>query len=296
MEDYLLYGEVNQAGNYTVHKGRKRNTIQFVGIQKFDKKWRDLVSESVRLLHTLKHPNILRFLEWYETTLHIWVVTELTDGGSLADILDQDDTIPLSRLNQFTLDLVAGLHYIHSRQLVHCDLQPSKILLDSSGILKLSDFSMAQSADAATRWTSMALWQGAERCYQELTNSGQKAADVTKLAVSARHILTLTVPSPFYAAPELVWEGRCSIASDLWSLGCVIWELATGRCPFAGSNAAELLYAIAHHQVSLPCVEAKTVDDSATNWDSVVEGLLAKNPEKRMGWQRLMVLMGLHDD
>ena len=296
MEDYLLCGEVSQSGNYSVHKGRKRKTIQFVGIQKFEKKWKDLVSESVRLLHTLKHPNILTFLEWYETSLHIWVVTELTDGGSLADIMDQDSPIPLPRLAQFALDLVTGLRYIHSQQLVHCDLQPSKILLDSSGLLKLSDFSMAQSISAASRWTPTALWQGAERCYQELTNSGQKQLDVVKLAVSARHMSTLTVPSPFYAAPELIWEGRCSSASDLWSLGCVFWELATGRCPFLGSNAAELLYAIAHQQVSLPCVETKTVEDVGVNWHAVVDGLLVKTPRERTDWEGLADLICLHDE
>lgn len=294
MEDYLLYGEVSAAGNYTVHKGRKRNTTQFVGIHKFEKKWKDLVSESVRLLHTLNHQNILAFLEWYETSLHVWVVTELTNGGTLADLMDQDGPVPLASLGHFSFDLAAGLHYIHSRQLIHCDLQPSKILLDSNGLLKLSDFSLAQSTSAVRQWSPVALRHGAELYFQELTDSGQKPVEVAEMAVSARHTSIWTAPSPFYAAPEVVWEGKCSSASDLWSLGCVIWELATGCCPFLGTNAAELFHAIAHQQISLPRVETNTEEDVVINWQSVIDGLLTKSPQERMEWEGLMDAAQLH--
>ena len=85
----------------------------------------------MRLVHSLDHVNILRFFEWYETSKHVWVITELANGGSLADILDQDGTIPFPNVTSFLVDIIAGLNYLHCRQIVYCDLQPSKVIITS---------------------------------------------------------------------------------------------------------------------------------------------------------------------
>lgn len=81
----------------------------------------------VQLMHLLDHDNVLRFLEWYETPQHIWVITELAIGGSLRDILEQDGFIPGPNIGAFVSDIVAGLDYIHSRGVIYCDLQPGKV-------------------------------------------------------------------------------------------------------------------------------------------------------------------------
>ena len=78
-------------------------------------------------MHSLDHDNVLKFLEWYETPKHIWVITELATGGSLADILEQDGCIPPPNLNNFVSDVAKGLHYLHSRNIIYCDLQPKKV-------------------------------------------------------------------------------------------------------------------------------------------------------------------------
>ena len=79
-------------------------------------------------MHSLDQNNILKFLEWYETPKHIWVITELATGGSLADIIEQDGHIPLPHLKDFINDIANGLHYLHSRSILYCDLQPKKVL------------------------------------------------------------------------------------------------------------------------------------------------------------------------
>lgn len=80
-------------------------------------------------MHSLDHSNVLKFLEWYETPKHIWVITELATGGSLADILEQDGSIPPPYLNDFVSDVVKGLYYLHSRNILYCDLQPRKVYI-----------------------------------------------------------------------------------------------------------------------------------------------------------------------
>ena len=81
----------------------------------------------VRISHPLDNKNVLKFCEWYETPEHIWVITELAVGGSLKDILEQDGFISTSELPSFIKDIAAGLNYIHSRGVIYCDLQPSKV-------------------------------------------------------------------------------------------------------------------------------------------------------------------------
>lgn len=81
----------------------------------------------VRIMHSLDNKNVLKFIEWYEAPQHIWVITELTVGGSLRDMLEQDGFIPLSELPNFLKDITTGLSYIHSKGIIYCDLQPSKV-------------------------------------------------------------------------------------------------------------------------------------------------------------------------
>ena len=75
----------------------------------------------------LDHAHVLMFHEWYETPKHIWVITELASGGTLADILEQDGCIPFPQVVDFVRDIASGLSYVHSRQIVYCDLQPHKV-------------------------------------------------------------------------------------------------------------------------------------------------------------------------
>ena len=79
------------------------------------------------LRHALQHRNVVQFLEWYETPQHVWVITELANGGTLADILAQDGCIATNQIAGFTQDISRGLEHIHSENIVYCDLQPCKV-------------------------------------------------------------------------------------------------------------------------------------------------------------------------
>ncbi len=78
-------------------------------------------------MHFLDHQNILKFSEWYETPKHIWVITELASGGSLGEIIEQDGSIPAEKVGGFVGDIASGLHFLHSRHILYCDLQPRKV-------------------------------------------------------------------------------------------------------------------------------------------------------------------------
>ena len=75
----------------------------------------------------LDHTHVIMFHEWHETLKHIWMITELANGGTLADILEQDGCLPFPQVVDFVSDIVSGLSYVYSRQIVYCDLQPHKV-------------------------------------------------------------------------------------------------------------------------------------------------------------------------
>lgn len=157
MENYLLCGELCSSAetqrngfnrlspDIVVYKGRRKGSVQFVGIHRHNKQDKKYVengvspyfhgypnigkvpSRQVQLMHSLDHSNVLQFVEWYETPQHIWVITELAVGGSLAELLKQDGYLPDTILDEFVRDIVAGLNYIHSKGILYCDLQPAKV-------------------------------------------------------------------------------------------------------------------------------------------------------------------------
>jgi eukaryotic-like serine/threonine-protein kinase len=138
-----------------------------------------------------------------------WVYLEMPyyEGGSLAQRLRQGPVAP-----DETLDLAAGLgrglDELHRHDVVHRDLKPSNVLLDAEGVAALSDFGLARSADST-----------------RITAEGQ------------------IVGTPHYLAPELIEGREATVASDVYALGCVLYESLTGAPPFAGRGAAAIGFA-----------------------------------------------------
>nr|XP_054750014.1 serine/threonine-protein kinase ULK4-like [Lytechinus pictus] len=126
MENFILYDEIRQTETSTMYKGRRKGSVNFVAIHCIDKARRSEVTNRVRLSHELSHPNVVEFYEWYETTNHLWLIVELCTGGSLEHILSQDGHFPEQAVRDFGLDLVRGLHYIHSVGMLFSDFKPSK--------------------------------------------------------------------------------------------------------------------------------------------------------------------------
>ena len=84
----------------------------------------------MRLTHEIHHSNIVAFHEWYETSNHLWLVVELCTGGSLETVISQDSYLPESAIKKFGVDLVTGLHQIHSLGILFSDIRPSKVSLN----------------------------------------------------------------------------------------------------------------------------------------------------------------------
>eukprot|EP01119_Soliformovum_irregulare_P021022 TRINITY_DN6904_c0_g1_i1.p1 TRINITY_DN6904_c0_g1~~TRINITY_DN6904_c0_g1_i1.p1 ORF type:complete len:1184 (+),score=269.21 TRINITY_DN6904_c0_g1_i1:793-4344(+) len=248
MNDFSIIEEIG-SGKSVVYKSRRKKTVNFYAIKSVDKEHKHRVMNEVDILHDLNHENIVKFFEWYETPHHLWLIVEFCVGSDLKNLLKQDSKLPECTIRMFGQDLISGLSYLHSNGIIYCDLKPSNILIDGSGVLKLCDFALSRRiADAHIR------------------NPGEHSRRGT----------------PCYMAPEcFAEEGVFSRLSDLWSLGCVLYEMAMGRPPFLSGTLTDLMTHILREEYpAVPSSVSPPLRD-------LLAGLLHKDPRQRLDWKHL---------
>ncbi|KPI89109.1 putative protein kinase [Leptomonas seymouri] len=241
MNNYVLNDEIGQGAFSTIYKGRYRSTTEFYAIASIDKSRRERVVNCVQLLRSMRHPNVIEFHNWYETNNHLWIITEYCTGGDMSTVLKSNIQLKTAAVQAYGRDIAVGLMYIHSKGVVYNDLQTRNLLMDSTAMLRFHDFSLACHFNEAT----------------------------------SRPL----IGTPLYMAPELFMCDKpiFSVASDLWSFGCVLHELATGKPPFAATDLETLLTEI----LTSPTPRVDTMPGS---FQTLLNGLLAKDPLKRYTW------------
>ncbi|KAK7507746.1 hypothetical protein BaRGS_00000711, partial [Batillaria attramentaria] len=275
MENFVLYEELGKGDHSIIYKGRRKGTISFVAIHCIDKCKRPEVTNTVRMTHDISHPNVVQFHEWYETSNHLWLVVELCTGGSLADILSQDHNLPESSIRDFGIHLVTGLHYIHSLGILFHDLRPTKILLDTSGVLKFADFGLSKVegenleelflkfAEAGEQWNI----QSAEEMMKQISTTG----------------------CPTYMAPELFQGGEPSVLTDLWALGCIFYEMYAGHPPFLGESYEITKEKVLNKEFPTPKVKGSRISAKPSpEFLNLLESMLQKDSTRRLGWPGLV--------
>ena len=280
MENYILYDEIGRGEHSIVYKGRKKGTIEFVAIHCVEKCKRFELRNIVRLTHEMDHPNIVRFREWYETTNHIWMVVELCTGDSLDVVLSQDKRLPEDAIRRFGAEIVKALFYIHSLGILYCDLKPSRIMLDGAGVLKLSDFALSR-VEGEDDFFEFLQEEDEDQTYKDREKEQSKRPK----------------PSPHYMSPEVLSGGPHSKEADLWSFGCVLYELFSGEQPFVADSFPELVAKI--FQDNPPHLSGKgegAANEALQELDNLIQSLLQKDPTKRLGWDGLITHVFWHGE
>uniref|UniRef100_A0AAA9SNA2 Unc-51 like kinase 4 n=1 Tax=Bos taurus TaxID=9913 RepID=A0AAA9SNA2_BOVIN len=268
MENFILYEEIGRGSKTVVYKGRRKGTINFVAILCTDKCRRPEITNWVRLTHEIKHKNIVTFHEWYETSNHLWLVVELCTGGSLEMVIAQDENLPEDVVREFGIDLLTGLHHLHQLGILFCDISPRKILLEGPGTLKFSNFSLAkvEGENLEEFFTLVAAEEG----------GGDSGENVVKKSMKSR-----VKGSLIYTAPEIVRGTDFSITSDLWSLGCLLYEMFSGKPPFFSECVSELIEKICYEDPLPPIPKDSSCPKASSDFINLLDGLLQKDPQKR---------------
>jgi len=203
-----------------------------------------------RAVAALSHPHILEIHDFGREGDVVFAVTELLEGETLRQRLH--GALPWRQAAEIAVSTAEGLAAAHSRGIVHRDLKPENIFLTSDGRVKLLDFGLAR---------------------QERGQPGP--SDPTIVTSTESGTLLGTVG---YMSPEQVRGGKADARSDIFSLGCVIYEMVTGRRAFSGETPADTLVGILREDPKDP---ADLAPDAPESLARVVRRCLFKDPERR---------------
>uniref|UniRef100_A0A7S1QPG5 non-specific serine/threonine protein kinase n=1 Tax=Neobodo designis TaxID=312471 RepID=A0A7S1QPG5_NEODS len=248
LEDYHVVELIGEGGFGKVYRARRRGTGLVVAMKfivkkgKNEKELRSLRQE-IDILTSLNHDNIVMLLDAFETQTEFVVVMEYAKG-ELFEVLEDDRSLPEEQVRGIAKQLVRALQYLHSKRIIHRDMKPQNILVGRNGTVKLCDFGFARAMSCNTM------------------------------------VLTSIKGTPLYMAPELVQEQSYTHTADLWSLGCILYELYYGQPPFYTNSIYTLIQQIVRDPVKFP-------EPISPAFKSFLQGLLTKNASARLNWPGL---------
>lgn len=209
-----------------------------------DENFRRRFQREYQVLRELEHPGVVKVLDYGELNGLVYITMEYLRGQVLSQVLEQyPQGLPLPLLHQVAEQLLGAVDYAHSRNIIHRDLKPDNLMLTENG-LKVMDFGLAA------------------------------ATEMSRLTQTREAFGT-----PAYISPEQVGGGQPGPATDQYTLGVILFELLTGRCPFQGADSMAVIY---QHLTQPPpslCALNRRVPVSV---ESVVLRMLAKEPRHRL--------------
>lgn len=206
--------------------------------------------KEARTMAFIQHPNVARVYDLWEDDASAWVAMELVPGMSLRDVLAERGRLPLYDIELILNQCASALEKLHSAGMVHLDVKPANLIQTPDGTIKLIDFGLAQQSEQT----------------QELLHG-------------------MAYGSAAYLSPEQASGEEVDAASDVYSLGCVIYELLTGRTPFEDPyrtrTSEEMLQAHLNLQPDRPS-EANASAEIPDWCDELVLWALIKDPADRL--------------
>ncbi|KAB8576227.1 hypothetical protein FH972_025755 [Carpinus fangiana] len=186
----------------------------------------EALKREIALLRELKHPHIVSYLgsssDTEKNTLNIFL--EYIPGGSIAKMLVDFGSLSEDIVSKFVRQILIGLAYLHSQDIIHRDIKGANILVDNHGSVKISDFGISKRVqDSKTLLTE---GEGAPKSKAKLNNRVSLQGSV------------------FWMAPEVVKQTAYTRKADIWSLGCLIVEMLTGSHPHPNCTQLQAIFKI----------------------------------------------------
>jgi Tol biopolymer transport system component len=262
---YEIVARIGAGGMGEVYRARdtrldRQVAIKLLHAETADRADRRLRFESeARAISSLNHPHICALFDVGEQDGRAFLVMEYLEGETLDDRLTRG-ALTTAEVIRCGVEIAEALDHAHRQSLVHRDVKPSNVMLTATGV-KLLDFGLAKGSAPATVATStMTL------APQNLTADGMLVGTVR------------------YMAPEQLEGKPCDARTDIFALGAVLYEMATGRKAFDGNSQASLIASIlTAHPPAVSSIRDTTDMGRPHALDHVVERCLSKHPDER--WQ-----------
>ena len=256
MQDFEIIKPLGKGAFASVFLVRRKEdnniyALKRVTIDKLKKKEQDNSVNEVRILASINHINVIGYKEAFyeESSKTLNIVMEYADDGDLNSKINQIKQLKQhfseSKIWIYAIQMLMGLKALHDKKIMHRDLKSANVFLMKNGICKLGDLNVSK---------------------------------VAKMGV-----LRTQTGTPYYASPEVWKDGPYNYKSDLWSIGCVVYELCMLRQPFKGSNMDELYKNVLRGKY-------KEIDGKIYSKDlsDLIAMLLRVDPKKRPGCKEVL--------
>ena len=250
-KDYEMICKIGQGSFGTVFKVRRKSdkqilVMKMIKIPTLSKKYQQESLHEVTILSSLNNPYIVKYYESFveNSTLHI--IMEYCEKGDLSQILKKQP-LSESKIWKFFIQICIGLEYLHSRQILHRDIKTLNIFLSGDDSVRIGDLGVA------------------------------------KIMSNTAAFAQTQVGSPYYLSPELCEEKPYNNKSDVWALGCVLYEMCSGKHPFTAPNQAALILKIV--KGTYPPLSF----EFSPNLREIVDLCLEKELKKRASIQSLLL-------
>ena len=206
----------------------------------FDQRKNTMVTalkHEIELLQGMHHPNIVQYLGTAADDQHLNIFLEYVPGGSIATMLKQYNTFQEPLVKNFVRQILAGLSYLHSKDIIHRDIKGANILVDNKGGVKISDFGISKRVEASHVLGSRA--------------SGGGGGHINRPSLQG---------SVYWMAPEVVRQTAHTKKADIWGLGCLVVEMFIGAHPFPDCSQLQAIFAIGSNKARPPAPEHVSQD------------------------------------
>ncbi|XP_067301236.1 serine/threonine-protein kinase Nek5 isoform X2 [Pseudorasbora parva] len=191
--------------------------IKEINLRQLSARDKDASRKEVTLLSKMKHPNIVKFYKSFYDRNNLYILMEYCDAGDLMNRIKMQRGKPFTeqQIVDWLVQICLGLKHIHDRKVLHRDIKAQNIFLTQGGLkVKLGDFGIA------------------------------------RMLNNTMELARTCVGTPYYLSPEICENRPYNNKTDIWSLGCVLYELCTLRHPFEGSNLKQLVLKICRGRYS----------------------------------------------
>jgi serine/threonine-protein kinase len=256
---YEIVDTVGQGGMATVFRARRISDGAVVAVKVLrdqyahDREFVERFQREARAVADLVHPNVVPVLHSGDDRGAHYIVMEFVEGEDLKAVLRREGALDPQRASRIAAEVCRALEYAHGRGIVHRDIKPQNILITRDGQVKVTDFGIARAVSSST-----------------ITETGTVLGSVQ------------------YLSPEQARGEAVTAASDLYALGCVLYEMLTGALPFDGESPIAIALKHIYDEPPPPRERNPRVPHSL---EGICRRALAKSPQQRYASAKQM-----HDD